>query len=156
RKDESNATSLAADPIPPAGICSETVLAGAAGEERPDYAFRFNSDGTVRETIIYFYGDDHRAAGAHLGEPLRREAVYRGRVDPSRLHAARKMSDTHSVGSAGHERRDYRVEYLPDGQMRRSVDLYYEGGLRAAEAPSGAAVRREVEHDGQLDSETTG
>src|SRR5439155_11544403 len=84
---------------------SETVLAGAAGEERPDYSFRFNNDGSVRETIIYFYGDDRRAAGAQPGDPLRREAVYQGRVDPSRLHAARKTSDTHLVGPASHERR---------------------------------------------------
>ena len=142
------ATQFAANAAQVEGLSSETVLAGAAGEERPDYTLRFNSDGSVRETIIYFYGDDRRAAGAQSGDPLRREAVYLGRVDPSRLHAARKTSDTHLVGPAGHERRDYRLDYLPDGRTSHTLIFYYEGNVRASEAPSGAAVRRQVEHEG--------
>ena len=131
-----------------AGVSRETVLAGAAGEERPDYILRFNTDGTVRETIVYFYGDDHRAADAQPGDSLRREAVYLGRVDPYRLHSARKVSDTHFVGPAGQERRDYRFDYFPDGRTSRTILFYYEENLRAAEAPSGAAIRRQVEHEG--------
>jgi len=142
------APQVAADAAQVEGLSSETVLAGAAGEERPDYTVRFNNDGSVRETIIYFYGDDRRAAGAQPGDPLRREAVYLGRVDPSRLHAARKTSDTHLVGPAGHERRDYRLDYLSDGRISHTVIFYYEGNLRASEAPSGAALRRQVEREG--------
>jgi sulfite reductase (ferredoxin) len=127
---------------------SETILAGAPGEERPDYTVRFNNDDSVRETIIYFYGDDRRAEGAQPGDPLRREALYQGRVDPYRLYAARKMSDAHFVGSADHERRDYRLDYLPDGRISHTIIFYYEGNLRASEAPSGAAIRRQVEHEG--------
>src|SRR6202011_3887580 len=96
-------------PLPMAVKQSETFLVGLAGEERPDYTFRYNSDGSVRETVVYYYGDDLRAASAHAGHPLRREAVYRGRVDAYRLHAACKRSDTHYIGAAGHERRDTQV-----------------------------------------------
>jgi sulfite reductase (ferredoxin) len=123
---------------------SETFLAGEPGEERPDYVYCFNSDGSVRETVVYFYGNDLRAEAATASDPLRREAVYRGRVDAFRLHAASKLSDTYSVGPAGHERRDRRVEYQADGQAARTVLFYYAGEVRAEEAPSGAAVRRQV------------
>src|SRR5262249_2516737 len=73
-------------------ICSETFLAGSRGEELRDYAFCYNSDGSIRETVVYFYGADQRAATAHRQEPLWREAVYLGRVDPVRLHEARKLT----------------------------------------------------------------
>jgi len=130
----------------------ETLLAGVSGEERRDAAFRYNSDGSVRATIVYFYGGDARAARSQSGDPLRREAVYLGRVDPLRLHAARKLSDTYYAGPAGHERRDVRIEYHADAdggeRVARTVVFYYEGDVRAAEAPSGAAVRREVAYDG--------
>jgi hypothetical protein len=59
------------------------------------------------------------------------------------------MSDTHFVGSAGQERRDYRSDFFPDGRVSRTILFYYEGNLRAADAPSGAAIRREVEHNGE-------
>ncbi len=130
----------------------ETLLAGVSGEERRDAAFRYNSDGSVRATIVYFYGGDARAARSQSGDPLRREAVYLGRVDPLRLHAARKLSDTYYAGPVGHERRDVRIEYHADAdggeRVARTVVFYYEGDVRAAEAPSGAAVRREVAYDG--------
>src|SRR5262249_54748013 len=86
----------------------DTFLAGPAGEELRDYSYRYNSDGSVRETIIYFYGDDLRATQATGFDPLRREAVYQGRVDANRLFAARKLSDNFYVGDASHERRDLR------------------------------------------------
>jgi hypothetical protein len=127
---------------------SETFLAGPAGEERPDYAYRFNSDGSVRETVVYFYGDDLRAAHGSGFDPLRREAVYLGRVDVSRLYAARKLSDTVYVGEFGHERRDVRRDYRPDESVAQTVIFYYEGDRRAADAPSGAAVRRQAGFDG--------
>src|SRR5262249_20907473 len=53
---------------------SETFLAGCAGEERADFSYRFNSDGSVRETVVYFYGEDVRAGQATVFDPLRREA----------------------------------------------------------------------------------
>ncbi len=126
----------------------EIVLAGLAGEERRDAAFRFNSDGGVRETAIYFYGLDARAAQAGSGAPLCREAVYLGRVDPARLYAARKLRDLYYVGPAGHERRDRLVEYHPDGSVARTVVFYYDGDARAADTPSGMPVRRQVAYDG--------
>ncbi len=128
----------------------EVLLAGLAGEERRDAAHRYNSDGSVRETVVYFYGADARAAQAGPGDPLRRAAVYLGRVDPLRLHAARKLSDTYYVGPTGHERRDLTVEYHADGSAARTVLFHYEGDARAAEAPSGAAVRRQAAYDGLL------
>jgi sulfite reductase (ferredoxin) len=128
----------------------EMFLAGVAGEELRDYTFSYNSDGSVRETVVYFYGEDRRAVAAHKGEPLRREAVYLGRVDVQRLYAARKLSDTHYVGSAGHERRDRRVEHHADGTVARTVLFYYDGDLRAGDAPSGAAVRRQVAYEGAM------
>jgi sulfite reductase (ferredoxin) len=131
-------------------VAAETMYAGYPGEEMRDYAYRFNSDGSVRETVVFFYGDDQRAAAASPGDPLRREAVYQGRVDPLRLYAARKLSDTHYVGAAGHEARDYRVEYLPDGLVAQTVVFHYDGDARAAEAPSGAALRRQVAYAGRL------
>ncbi len=129
----------------------ETILAGPAGEEFPDYTLRFHGDGTISETIVYFYGDDQRAAGACPGDPLRRQAVYQEKANPVRLFAARKLSDTYFVGLAGEERRDRRVEYNSDGRIARTVIFYYVGDLRAADAPPGAALRRQVESEGPLD-----
>jgi sulfite reductase (ferredoxin) len=120
----------------------EVHLCGAPGEELRDCAVRYNTDGSVRETVVYYYGDDHRAASAHRGDPLRREAVYLGRTDVLRLYAARKLSDTFYVGSPGHERRDRRVELQADGSVARTVQFLYEGDRRASDAPSGAALRR--------------
>jgi sulfite reductase (ferredoxin) len=144
-------TSPAPTAVRAPAVCREEVLlAGTAGEELRDCTFSYNSDGSVRETVVYFYGDDRRADAAHRGDPLRRGATYFGRVDVQRLYAARKLSDTHHVGSAGHERRDRRVEYHADGTVARTVLFYYDGDLRAAEAPSGAAVRRQVAFDGAV------
>jgi hypothetical protein len=127
---------------------SETFLAGTPGEELPDYTIRFNSDGSVRETAVCFYEGDQRAASARKGDPLRREAVYLGPVDSLRLHAVRKLSDTNYVGQAGHERRDRRVEYHPDGHPGQTVIFYYDGDARAADVPSGAKLRRQVVFEG--------
>jgi sulfite reductase (ferredoxin) len=129
----------------------EVLLAGLPGEERRDAAFRYNSDGSVRVTVVYFYGADARAAQAQPGDALSREAVYLGKVDPTRLHAARKLSDTYYVGPRGHELRDLSVEYHPDGSPARTVIYHYEGNARAAEAPSGAAVRRQVTYSSGKD-----
>jgi sulfite reductase (ferredoxin) len=129
----------------------EVLLAGLPGEERRDAAFRYNSDGSVRTTAVYFYGGDLRATQALPGDPLSREAVYLGKADPARLHAARKLSDTYYVGPRGHERRDLSVEYHADGSVARTVVFHYDGDARAAASPSGAAVRRQVAYDGRLD-----
>jgi sulfite reductase (ferredoxin) len=131
-------------------VGAETFYDGQPGEEMRDYTYRYNSDGSVRETVVYFYGADQRAAAAAAGDPLRREAVYQGRADPLRLYAARKLSDTYYVGEQGHERRDYRVEYLPDGGAAQTVVFHYEGDVRATEAPSGAPLRRQVTYAGRL------
>lgn len=133
--------------IPPPFKHSETFLAGLPGEELRDYTYRYNSDGSVRETVVYFYAQDRRAGQARGEDALRREALYVGQVDPLRLHAARKLSDTHYVGPAGHERRDRRVDHL-DEHTVKTVVFYYEGDLRAADAPSGAPLRRQVVFDG--------
>jgi hypothetical protein len=94
--------------------------------------------------VIYFYEDDTRAAGATAGSALRREASYAGKADPFRLHAARKLSDTYLVGPAGQEQRDRRIDYHADGRPVTTTLFYYEGDRRAAEAPSNAALRRQV------------
>src|SRR5262249_42113134 len=104
----------------------EVFLAGLPGEELRDYAYRYYSGARARETAVSFRGPDLRAFGAPPANPLRREAVYLGRVDARRLFAARKLSDTHHVGPAGHERRDRRVEYFPDGSAARTVVFVYE------------------------------
>lgn len=129
---------------------SETFLAGLPGEELRDFTFRYNSDGAVRETIVYFYGEDHRAGTARGVEPLRRQAAYLGRVDPLRLHSARKLHDTFFVGPPGHERRDRRVEYQAGGAAGQTFVYFYEGDVRAAVAPSGAPLRRQVVYEGDL------
>ena len=135
-------------PLPVPVKRTETFLAGRPGEERADYTFRYNSDTSIRETIVHFYGNDQRAADATAADPLRREAVYLGRVDPFRLHAACKLSDTHFIGQAGHERRDVRVEYHPDGRIAQTVVFFYENDARAIDAPSGSPVRRQVAYEG--------
>jgi sulfite reductase (ferredoxin) len=138
-------------PLPAEGLRGrETFLAGPAGEELRDYAFRYDSAGGVRTTVVYFYGDDLRAGTASTGDPLRRQAVYRGRVDPGRLYSARRLSDTQYVGPPGHERPDLRVEYYPDGRVARTVVFFYEGDVRAQEASSGAALRRRVAFESSL------
>ena len=108
--------------------------------------------GDVRATVVHFYGEDRRAAAAHAGQPLRRQAIYQGRVDPSRLYNARKLSDIHYVGSPGQEQKDVQLDYDADGQIAESIVFYYEGDLRASVAPSGAAVRRTVAYAGHPES----
>jgi sulfite reductase (ferredoxin) len=130
----------------------ETFYAGPRGEERPDYTVRYYDDGSVRSTAVYFYGQDQRAATAHRGDALHRVAVYRGQVDPVRLYTARKLSDTTYTGSAGHERRDVRVDYHRDGRPGQTVVFYYEGDARAADVASGAALRRQVAYEGTFNA----
>jgi sulfite reductase (ferredoxin) len=142
--------SLTSPRTPPAKRL-ETYFAGPAGEELRDYSYRFNSDGRIRETIVYFYGDDLRASQANGFEPLRREAVYQGRVDSVRLHAARKLSDTLYVGDFGHERGDLRREYRHDGSPARTVVFYYEGNRRATDSPSGMPIRRQEAIEGRIE-----
>lgn len=137
-----------ANGVAPPQMRSETLFAGAAGGERPDYAYRYDSSGRVAVTVVYFYGDDRRAAEASPDDALRREAVYRGRVDAFRLFAARKVSDTLFIGEPGEERRDLRRDYHADGRVARTVVFFYEDGVRAAEAAPGAALRRETAYDG--------
>jgi sulfite reductase (ferredoxin) len=146
-----------AAPAPAKGALkrSERFLVGPPGEERIDYAYRYNSDGSVRETSVYYYGDDCRAAAAQSGQPLRRKALYQGRVDPSRLYNARKLSDTHYVGSPGNEQKDIQFDYHADGRVGQSIVFCYDGNARASEAPSGSAVRRAVVYEGQPDDGKT-
>jgi len=125
----------------------ETILAGPAGEELRDYSLRYNSDGSIRETVVYFYGADLRGGAATSGDALVREAVYRGPVDTSRLYSARKLSDTFHVGPAGHERPDRRLDYQADGRVAQEIVFYYEGDLRAIDASSGTALRRQVAYE---------
>src|SRR5262249_8454300 len=108
---------------------TETFLVGLPGEEMPDYAHRYHTDGSVRETVVYFYREDHRAADANPGEPVQREAVYRGKVDPYRLHAARKLSDTHLVVAGDGSLRDRRIQYHPDGRVAQTIVFYYDGDV---------------------------
>jgi sulfite reductase (ferredoxin) len=122
----------------------EHFFAGPPGEELLDYAFVYNGDGSVRETRVYFYGADLRAATAHKGDPLSREAAYAGRVDPCRLYAARKLSDTFYVGLSGQERKDRHSEYFADGRVAKTGVFYYDGEARAEDAAGGAALVREV------------
>jgi len=131
---------------------SERFLVGPPGEERTDYAYCYSNDGSVRETAVYFYGDDSRAAAAQTGQPLHRKAVYQGRVDPFRLHNARKLSDIHYVGSAGNEQQDFQIDYHTDGRMAQAVIFYYDGEVRASEAPSGSAVRHAIAYEGLPDN----
>jgi sulfite reductase (ferredoxin) len=126
----------------------ETILRGHAGAELADYRFLYNSVGSIRATVVSFYGSDLRARDAHPGDALRREAVYAGRVDAYNLHAAQKLSDSYFVGEPGHERRDRTVEYHPDGQVARTVIRYYGDRSRAKDVPSGTPMSVEVGYDG--------
>ena len=66
---------------------SETFFAGLPGEERPDYTYRYHTDGNVRETIVYFYGSDQRAGTAQPGDRLIRTGLLpgsRGRLSIAR------------------------------------------------------------------------
>jgi sulfite reductase (ferredoxin) len=126
----------------------ETFLRGPTSGELADYRFVCNSDGSVRATVVFFYGNDLRARDAHAGDALQREAAYAGRADAYNLHAACKLSDTYYVGPFSHERRDRTVEYYPDGRVARTVIYYYDGEARASDVPSGSPVRREVVYDG--------
>jgi hypothetical protein len=130
---------------------SERFYAGRAGEELLDYSFRYTGGGEVSETVIYFYGEDLRATASHRGLPARRRAVYRGKVDPARLYAAEKRSDTFFVGAAGHERRDHRVDYHSDGSVKQTVVYYYASETRAGDVTSGIAVRRQTVYEGKLE-----
>jgi sulfite reductase (ferredoxin) len=129
---------------------TERFFAGPAGEEVLDYSIRHDSEGNARHTVVHFYGNDLRAEAAHPGLPLCRKAVYQGRVDPVRLHAARKLSDIFYTGKSGHELRDYRVEYHRDGGVSQTIVFYYGEDARAQEVPSGVAVRRQVAYEGRL------
>ena len=130
---------------------SERFYAGRAGEELLDYSFRYTGAGEVSETVVYFYGEDLRATTSHRGLPLLRWAVYRGKVDPARLYAAEKRSDIFFVGAAGHERRDYRVDYHSDGSVKQTVVYYYASEARAGDVTSGIAVRRQTVYEGKLE-----
>ena len=127
---------------------SETFFAGSPREELPDYTYRYASDGQVRDTVIFYYEEDARAAGAKPGSALRREAVYAGLADPYRLHAARKLSDTFLAGLAGQELRDRRVDYHADGKAASTTIFFYEGDRRAKDASIGDPLRRQVVTEG--------
>jgi sulfite reductase (ferredoxin) len=129
---------------------SERFYAGGPGEELLDYSFRYTGDGEVGETAVYFYGEDLRAMAAHRGLPVCRRAVYHGKADPARLYAAEKRSDTFFVGAAGHERRDYRVDYHGDGSVKQTVVYYYANQARASDVTSGIALRRHTVYEGKL------
>jgi sulfite reductase (ferredoxin) len=134
-------------------LTTEVFLAGALGEERPDYTYRYHPERSVRNTVVHFYENDQRAGQAPAGASLRREAIYDGRVDAYRLHAARKISDTFLVGPAGAEIRDTRVEYDLQGQVARTIVFFYEGDVRAADAQPSAPLRRQAVYAGLVASE---
>jgi sulfite reductase (ferredoxin) len=135
----------------PAGApLSETFYAGHPGQELADYTYRCGSDGSVRETVVSYYGNDLRAAEAHPGIPLRREAVYQGQVNPYRLHAARKLHDIYYVGDPGRELPDYRIDYYPDGEPAQTVIYFYDGDVRAGRAAFGAALSRKAIYPGKV------
>ncbi|GIW83005.1 MAG: hypothetical protein KatS3mg105_4812 [Gemmatales bacterium] len=123
---------------------TETFFVGPKGEERRDFAYRYNDDDSVRETIVYFYEEDRRAAEATADHALRREAIYAGRVNPLRLHAARKLRDLYYVGPAGHERIDRCILYRADGQPAQTIVYLYDGDRGAADVSSGSPVRRQI------------
>jgi sulfite reductase (ferredoxin) len=143
-------TGSAESPPTPVRKRSERFYAGPQREELLDYTLRYDSDETAIETVVSFYGPDLRAAASHPGLPLYRRAVYRGRVDPFRLHAARKLSDIYYVGPAGDERRDVRVTYRRDGSISRTIVYYYGDDTRAGGAPASVTLRREVAYEGGL------
>ena len=57
---------------------------------------------------------------------------------------------TDHLGTAGHERRDFRLDYQPDGLVAQTVVFYYEGDARARDVPSGAVLRRQVVYEGAV------
>jgi sulfite reductase (ferredoxin) len=143
--------SVAAGDAQPAAKSKEDFFAGERGEELRDYTFVYDNSGSVVETIVYFYGADCRAAGANRAMPLTRKAVYRGKVNPLRLHTARKVEDIFYVGGRGQERRDRQISYHPSGEAARTFVFYYEGEERASAAASSAPLRRVVAYAGQRD-----
>ena len=130
------------------GKSREDFFAGERGEEVRDYTFVYERDGSVVETIVYFYGADFRAAGANQALPLTRKAIYRGQANPLRLHAARKIKDIFYVGARGQERRDRQICYHANGEAARTFVFFYEGEARASAAPSSSPLRRVVAYAG--------
>ncbi|MGF1577992.1 MAG: NADPH-dependent assimilatory sulfite reductase hemoprotein subunit [Gemmataceae bacterium] len=134
---------------PQAFMESETFLVGETGEELKDYTIHYAGDGTVRETVVYFY-QSGRAAQSEPDEPLVRTESFVGQVDPAKLNQARKLSEVHHVGEHGHERKDKCVEYGKNGKVKRTVVYLYEDGKRAHEVPTKAAIRREKVYLGEV------
>jgi sulfite reductase (ferredoxin) len=122
----------------------EDFFVGERGDELRDYTVAYETDGSVRSTIVYYYGGDRRACEAHRGLPICRKAYYRGRVNPARLHSARKLKDIFYSGPPGRERKDREIRYDADGKLARTMVLYYEGGLQAEKSHSGSPLRRVV------------
>ena len=143
-----------AQPVVIAGAAEETAktrevyFAGERGEEVRDYTILYHRDGSVAASFVYFYGPDLRAAGAHRGLPLTRKAVYRGRVNPVRLHAATKIKDIFYAGAAGRERRDRQICYHSGGGAAWTSVYFYDGELRAEHASAGSPLRRVVAYCG--------
>jgi sulfite reductase (ferredoxin) len=121
----------------------ETFFAGLPGQEVRDYAYVYHNDGSVRETIVYYYEGDRRADAASLDLALIREAVYLGQVDAYRLLNVRKLSDTFHVGPPGRERADYRHHYTPEGRVEQTVIYYYGDNCRAREAGDALPLRQQ-------------
>jgi Nitrite and sulphite reductase 4Fe-4S domain len=137
-------------PSPEGKKSSERFLAGGCGEELVDYLVRYDSSGRACYTIVYFYQGDLRARDAHPGLAVYRKAVYRNSADPARLYGARKLSDTYYVGPPGQERKDYRIDYHPDGAVAQTTVYLYQGDARASQALSAAALRRHVVYAGKI------
>ncbi len=127
----------------------EWYFTGEVGEEICDYRLYFNGDGSVRETVVCFYGEGVRAQNAHIGDPLCQESHFVGQVDLSDLSSARKHCDIHYVGAAGHEHKDFSYHYHLDGRVARTFVFFYEGNHRAREIPSLAPIRRQEVYSGK-------
>ena len=59
--------------------------------------------------------------------------------------------DTHYVRSPGNELKDFQTHYHLDGGAAQAIVFYYDGEVRATDAPSGAAVRRAMVYEDRPD-----
>ncbi|MGH7198413.1 MAG: hypothetical protein ACREH5_06725, partial [Candidatus Omnitrophota bacterium] len=106
-----------------------TYYKGAAGEEKSDFSQNYKSNGTtVRNTTVYFYEGEKRAALAGPDDPLIRTETYRGGTAGSDVIAAAMTLDTityYKGTFAGEEKADYTQSYKPDGTTVHSTQVSF-------------------------------
>ena len=141
-------TSQPAEPVQAAKL-RETHYTGPAGHERADYQFVYAENGTVLQTVVFYYGEHHRAAAAPVQASLTAKATYLGRIDPAAPEGGKKLSVTTFAGDRGGELADSARTYSTDGQVVETEISYYEGDRRAGVAPPGTPLRRRVVYRGQ-------